>query len=213
MPIRVGAPQRLKASQRRKEVFDARFSANRRMGAKADVFWREAETLGDFFDWRRRLADPWQARQSEIGGERLAAPMARDADDLANPLFDHQTQILRGEHLGRAQMGEQGGCADGRMASEGQFARRREYSQRRGVHGIARGQNEHRFGEVEFARDRLHALVVEPFALKDDGERIAGESGLGEDVEHPIGAAHGNSLLASAFNADRRRWKSARRRP
>ena len=132
-----------------------------------------------------------QAGQGEIGGERPAATMAGDADDLADPLLQHQAQILRGEHLRRAQMGEQRRRADRRVAGERQFARRGEYAQRGGVDGIARRQHEHGLRQIELASDRLHARVVEPLGVEHDRERIAGERRLGEHIDDAIGAAHG----------------------
>ena len=108
------------------------------MGAETDVGRREAETRGDLFGRRRRAALLRQAGQGEGRRQRLAAAMAGDADDVADLLFQHQAQILRGEHLRRAQMGDERRRADRRMAGERQFAPRGEDAQRRGVDGIAR---------------------------------------------------------------------------
>ena len=105
------------------------------MRAEADVGRLEAETVGDFGGGRRGAAALRQARQGEIGGQRLAAPMARDADDVADLFLQDHAQILRREQLRRAQMREQRRRADRRMAGEGQLARRGEDAQRRGVDG------------------------------------------------------------------------------
>ena len=55
---------------------------------------------------------------------RLPLAVTGDADDLADLLFDDDAQILRREQFGRAQVRKQDGGAHGRMAGEGQFARR-----------------------------------------------------------------------------------------
>ena len=59
---------------------------------------------------------------------------------------------------------EQHRGADGRMAGERQFPRRREDAQPRAMRGSARRQHEHGLGQVELARDRLHRRRVEPLA-------------------------------------------------
>ena len=48
---------------------------------------------------------------------------------------------------------------------------------------ILRLQHEHRLRQVQLARDRLHLLGVERIGIADDGERIAAEAAVGEDVE------------------------------
>ena len=181
------------------------------MSAEADVGRREAEAGGDLFGRRRRRAFLRQAGQGEGRRKRLAAAVAGDADDVADPLLQHQAQILGGEHLRRAQMGDERRRADGRMAGERQLATGGEDAQRRGVYGIARREHEYGLGQVELARDRLHPRVVEAVGVEHDGERVAGERRLGEHVEKAIGAAHGEPL-GDACSADRRRLKSPSRR-
>jgi hypothetical protein len=58
---------------------------------------------------------------------------------------------------------EQHRRADGRMPGEGQLATGREDPQPRSVAVVLGRQHEHRFGEVELFRDRLHAFRVEAF--------------------------------------------------
>ena len=48
---------------------------------------------------------------------------------------------------------------------------------------LLRLQHEHGLGQVELARDRLHARAVQPVGVEHDGQRIAGEARVGEDVE------------------------------
>jgi hypothetical protein len=55
---------------------------------------------------------------------------------------------------------------------------------------ILRRQNENGLGEIEFARDRLHQVALEPFAVQDDGERIAGKAAAGENIERYKMPAH-----------------------
>jgi hypothetical protein len=56
--------------------------------------------------------------------------------------------------------------------------------------GALRLQHEHRLGEIELARDRLHAARVEPVGLQHHGERIAAEALVGEHVEDVIIEPH-----------------------
>ncbi len=78
---------------------------------------------------------------------------------------------------------EQDRGADGRMAGEGQLALRREDAHARRVRRVLRLQHEDRLGQVQLARDRLHLLGVERIGIADDGQRIAAEAAIGEDVE------------------------------
>ena len=172
------------------------------MVAEADVGRRETEALGDLFGRRRRPAFLRQAGQGEGRRERLAAAVASDADDVADPLLQHQAQVLGGEHLRRAQMGDERRRADRRVAGERQFAPGGEDAQRRGVHGIARREHEHGLGQIELAGDRLHARVVEAVGVEHDGERVAGERRLGEHVEKAVGAAHGNLVATLLVRID-----------
>ena len=43
-------------------------------------------------------------------------------------------------------------------------------------------QHERRLGEVHLLRDRLHRLGGQPAAVEEDGELIAAEEVVGEDV-------------------------------
>ena len=67
------------------------------MPVEADVLGRESEARGDLSVGRRRAIEPLgQFRQLEIGRKRLALAMARDADDVADLLLQHDPQVLRG---------------------------------------------------------------------------------------------------------------------
>ena len=141
---------------------------------------------------RRRFAfEPFgQFRQLEISGERLALAPARDTDDVADPLLEHDSEILSSQQVARTPMSDQRRGSDCRMAGEGQFALRGENPYARAVDGVPRLENEHRLGQIEFGGDRLHADVIEPFCVENDGERIAGQRRLGEHVEGLKSARH-----------------------
>ncbi len=136
-----------------------------------------------------------QLRQLEIGGERLALPMTRDADDVSDLLLQNDAQVLRGEEVAGAALGEQGGGSHGRMAGERQFALRRENPDPRGVDRVSRLKDEHGFRQIELGGDRLHPDVVEPVRVEHDRERVASERGLGEHVERLEPARHQENVL------------------
>jgi hypothetical protein len=78
--------------------------------------------------------------------------------------------------------GDGDGATDGRMTGERQLFPRREDTHVCGVVGIGGCAEEDRLGEIELARDGLHLRVAEIVRVPDDGERIAGEARVGEDV-------------------------------
>ena len=59
-------------------------------------------------------------------------------------------------------------------------------------------QEEGRLREVHLARDRLHLGVAEPVRVEDDGQRIAAEDAVGEDVDlgEAVLARHPDTLAA-----------------
>ena len=116
--------------------------------------------------------------------------MAHDANDVADPLFEHDPHVLRRQEVGGPDLGDQGGRPDGRMAGERQFAGGGEYPHASGVDRAPRLEHENCLGQVELARDRLHAAVVQAFAVEDDGKRISRQRRLGEDVEREKAAGH-----------------------
>jgi len=56
--------------------------------------------------------------------------------------------------------------------------------------------HEHRFREIEFARDRLHCLRVEPFGIEHDRERIARKAFAGENIERDETALHAKASVS-----------------
>ena len=76
------------------------------------------------------------------------------------------------------------------MTREGQLHRGREDPQLPGVAGIVRRQDEHGLREAQLAGDPLHGVVGEPPAVWEDGQGIASEGAVGEDVGGQEAAAH-----------------------
>ena len=117
------------------------------MSVETDVLKFKAQTRGDLHRGRRFVFKPLgQSRQFEISGKRLALATARDADDIADRLLEHNSEILSGEQIARALMRDQSGCSDRRMAGEGQFALRGENPQTCAIDGVPRIEDEHGLG-------------------------------------------------------------------
>ncbi len=136
----------------------------------------EAESLGDLGIPRRR---PFQllgqARKGEVCCERPIDAVANEADDVADLFLEHDSQVLRGDQIGRADVADEAGRADRGMASERQLAGGRKDPDPRRMNRVSRLEHEHGLGEIEFAGDSLHARVVEALAVQHHGERIARE--------------------------------------
>ena len=192
---RARAAHGLQRAQRHEQVRRAGRIEARRMGAEADVVGLQPEGGGDLRGIgegaRQRLR---QAGKVEGRRESLARAPTRDADDVADLFLQNDPQILRREQRGRPQLGEQAGGPDRRVAGEGEFAPRREDAQPRCVYRIARLEDEDGLGQVEFARDALHARIVKAIAIDDDGERIALKRRLGKDVERVKAARQSRDL-------------------
>ena len=72
------------------------------MSVEADVLGLKSQASGDLDRGRRRDFEPLgQLRQLEIGGERPALAPARDANDVADRLLEHDPEILSGEQVAR----------------------------------------------------------------------------------------------------------------
>ena len=78
------------------------------------------------------------------------------------------------QHEGRADIG---------MAGERHLGLGREDADLGGVGRVLRRQHEGRLGEVELGGDRLHLLGGQALGIGHDGQRIAAESAVGEDVD------------------------------
>ena len=90
----------------------------------------------------------------------------------------------------RAKLSQKDGGAERRMAGEGQLPAGRENANARRVTGAGRRQHEHRLREIELARNRLHFRAAQPVRSEHDGERIAAERPLCENVKDVIGKRH-----------------------
>jgi hypothetical protein len=86
------------------------------------------------------------------------------------------------------------------MAGERHLIGRAEDPQARLVAGLRRRLHENGLGEVELAGDGEHARVAQSVAVEDDGELVAGERLLREDVEN--GVAAGQLSLTDRFRLD-----------
>ena len=84
------------------------------------------------------------------------------------------------------------------MAGKGQFPPRRENTHGSAVRRIVRRQDEHGFGQVELAGNLLHLRVRKACRLKDNGQRIAGQTVGGKDIIDGILARHfGTPLIGN----------------
>ena len=77
-----------------------------------------------------------------------------------------------------------------------------------GVGGVLRRQHESRLGEVELGGDRLHLLRGQAFGVGHDGQGIAAEFPVGEDVDGLEGAFHAPKSAMHALSS--RRMTNAR---
>jgi hypothetical protein len=161
------------------------------VSVEADILRIKADASANLgFARRRGFESLRQPRQGEFGAERPAPAAAHEASDVADLFFEHEPHILRRQRIGSSDMGEQRRRPDRRMPGERQFARRGEDPDAGHVGGVLRLEDEDCLGQIEFARDRLHATVIETFGVQHDRERIAGERGLGEDVKREETARH-----------------------
>ena len=87
-------------------------------------------------------------------------------------------------------MGERERCTDIGVAGEGELGHGGEDADARGVGRVLGRQDEGLLGVVELARDRLHLLVRQAARVEDDGERVAAEGPVGEDVDGDEGDLH-----------------------
>src|SRR5690606_1975761 len=66
--------------------------------------------------------------------------------------------------------------------------------------GAAGGQNEGAFGEVELARERLQRVLLEPARVLEDGQGVAGQGPIGEDVTQVVAQrSHLDQLAATSW--------------
>ena len=150
------------------------------------------------------VAHPEKAR-----ARRVALELDLDGPDL---LFEEEArgparqEPFRREHPARA---------DGRVAGERHLARGGEDAHARRALRPRGRQEEGRLREVHLPRDRLHLGVAEIIRVEDDGQRIAAEDTVREDVDlgEAALARHPDALAAERGQRPPARSISKIRRP
>ena len=118
------------------------------------------------------VAHPEKARARQVALELdLDGPDRFFEEEARGP---QRQEPFRREHPARA---------DGRVAGERHLARGGEDAHASGALRPRGRQEEGRLREVHLARDRLHLGAAEPLRVEDDGQRIAAEDTVGEDVD------------------------------
>ena len=84
------------------------------------------------------------------------------------------------------------------MAGERDLRVHGEDANLRVVGAIGRRQHEGRLGIVELGGDRLHLRRRQPAGIEHDGERIAAEGAVGEDVDGDVTPLHATSPIPTA---------------
>ena len=150
------------------------------------------------------------------------ARMTRIAFDLdrhgADALFERE-RLRSGGHP--AEMRERPRGTDRRMTGERKLVKRSEDAHTRNALRSRRRQEERRLGEIHLASDRLHFGVVESGSVEKDGERVAAEDPVGEDVDlnesilatHDVAPERRASALVSPSRAASRSLAGSRPKP
>ncbi len=118
-----------------------------------------------------------------------AGAMAHDTGNRADVFFEYHPDVLRAQKVVCAQFADENGGAEGRVARKREFAPGCEYAQPRGIDWIMRLEQKGRLREVELGGNSQHRRGIETAAVDHDGERVAGERPVGEDVQQIIFAA------------------------
>ncbi len=128
------------------------------------------------------LAEAERHRGGEAGRHDGAA--------LAHDVHGHQPGLLLEDQpvaghrpaVAGAGAGQHEGGADIGMAGEGHLGLGREDADLGGVGRVLGRQHEGRLGQVELGCDGLHPLARQALCIGDDGQRVAPELAVGEDV-------------------------------
>jgi hypothetical protein len=143
---------------------------------------------------KRRSKTCGVKRPAEVGGVRHAmrddgghelcpglGPATPDADgDQSRLLLQHHLGLeIPRPGSGRRQVDR---ATDGWMPGEGNLRGREKDADPRGVGRVARALDEDRLGQVELAREDLHLAGRQVIRAEHDGQRIAREGPVGEDV-------------------------------
>ena len=151
------------------------------MGACLDVAGVEAANLGHELG-RELVAQRELLRRRQPRGDD-GALLAREVErDQAGLLLEHQPVAGDLAAMANARPRQHEGGADIGMAGERHLGLGREDADFGRVGGVLGRQHEGRLGEVEFGRDRLHLLGREAARVAEDGQRIAAEFAIREDV-------------------------------
>ena len=139
-------------------------------------------------------------------GNRLLHPAEHDPRALALERHRHDTGASLEPELAELQRSaEHEGGAEDRMAGELQLGNGREDADACVAPLLGR-EHEDRLGEVHLLRELLHRLVVDIASVREDGQLVAGQRSIREDVGHDVTeGSHAGSL--------RRRFDEARARP
>jgi hypothetical protein len=134
---------------------------------------------------RHRL-DERQRLGRRRGGGHHHSVLAREVErDQARLLLEHEAVA------GPAHPRQHEGGPDIGMAGERHLRLRREDADAGGVRRIGGRQHEGRLGEIELGGDGLHLLGSRGLGHRDDGQRIAAELAVGEDIDGLEGNFHG----------------------
>src|SRR5581483_5945627 len=172
-----------------------------------DVHMLEAVVVD--LDRQLRARDPERLEQLLLALERrhrrdrLLHPAEHDARPLALQLHRNDAAArLEPDHLELERPGEDEGRTEDRVPRELDLDSRREDPDPR-VRAAGAGVDEDGLGEVDLARELLQALLRDRARVGEDGELIAGERGVREDVDdvEAEGRRHGPTLAMRSRGA------------
>ena len=119
----------------------------------------------------------------------ISEDLYAEARDLLEQEFVALREAFARQHEGRADVG---------MAGKGHFGLGREDADVRGMRGVFGRQHEGRLGVIELRRDRLHLRSGEALGIEHDGQGIAAERAVGEDIDGDVSAFHFSNLAHRA---------------
>ena len=180
--------QRVEGRHRNEIILHTRGMSAWHMTIEADLGRIERERPGAFtaFSARRPLLrEFWQPEPG------AAAAFIRDLDRAR----DHANNLLQAEREGAGlpcpiEKRKKNRGADGRMSGKRQFTLWREDANVGPLSRIRWRKNEHRFGQIELARYRLHVVRIETLGVQNDSERIAGQAIGRKNIERCEAAGH-----------------------
>ena len=159
--------------------------ADRPVRGRHHVARREADAAGDQLDRHFR---PERQRLRRGDGHRIR----RRPRISTSPAISSKRST---PSCGAALLRQHPAGADIGMAGERHLAAAIEDAHPRGVRRIGRRQHEGRLAEIELGGERLHVGVAHAARVGKDGERIAAEAAVGEDVDGDEGEGRHPRLL------------------